>query len=1239
MKKTQRKDAVRNIRKRLVSYLSVCLVIMLGLGGFFITRYMGAGISARAIGYYKESSFKNYELISSLGITDDDLAQIKEVEGITDAEGVIRADGTLKKGDLKRNVEIISMTERISVPETVEGRAPSAKDECMIGEDFAFISGLRIGDKVRLSMPGLASSSGQESEEIDLGTGADSDEEDEEKAEKEEESSNVLFSEEFTVTGLMKHPDYLRRKSVNTVVLPWAAYNMDATDGCYTHAFLLSEEPEGVDIFSEKYFEKTAGTKKTLEDLTDVLAEDSAARAKRKAYARIDEEWQKALAEFGDAQNEIDENETSLNDELAKARKDLEDAQKELDSKVSDANKKIRNGEEKIRSAEKEILAGEKKISAGEKEIEDNEAKIKDAEKEIKKNEAKIKDGEDQIKEAKENLKLIDDNLPDAKKYIKDMREQYEGDLDSALRKIATAQDILDKLKELDLDSEEYQTAVKELAKFIIDQQDTIRKVQEFSSKDEVTEIAEKIRDVTGIDATGTISIIKNFDTDSLISLAENVYENGGSIGEFVKKTQELIDSINKSLEELDEYDGYIKEYEAKRSDLYKQVAQKEKELAAAKKELANAKKELAAGRKKLAEAKKELANGRKKLAEARKELADGRKKLAKAKKELASEKSRYQAQIKNGWSLYYTQKAEYESKLEEAKALLAENREEAEIKLVEAKAEVENIECKWLVLDRRANAGYIDVASSIAGVNSAGLAFGLLFILISSIVCFSTLTIIIEEQKKMVGTVKAFGFHKGEILSKYLVFGVTAAAVGCIAGIIIALGLSGFVLGRYNEAGMYLFGEAKSVITPVSTVAACICMILVCALATVIACTDILKSPASVLMKGGSSRKGSGKKNASPKKGGSLYSRLIVRNMFEDKVRVIISIAIIAFSTVLVGTGISMKLAFDGMTQKQVTDVYKYDIRVDLSDKVTDEQKTGLTKVLSEDGTDFTFASYETHLYRWNDNLDVLNVLTGKPDELKEFFAVRDIKTDEELALPDDGVLVQKKMKESYGMTEGRTIPVMDSGLELKDAAVKGYFQNYVGRIIITSPDGYRNIFGENPVYNCYYVRANGTDIKKLESELLAVTEDVSFEEANEFASKFEAVSFLYNMIVYLCTGIAILMSFMILTNLANIFLNRKKTELTVMRINGFSIKQTRGYLAKETVVTAAVGVALGVLIGSVLAPLIIRMVEQPDLQFVRTFHPAAWIIAVILEVIFAIVINSLVFRKVKDLNLRDVA
>jgi len=1123
---------------------------MLGLGGFMITRYMGAGIDKRATDYYTDSSFKNYELISSLGITDDDLAQIKETEGITDAEGVIRADGTLTKGELKRNAEIISITERISVPAVVDGRAPSGKDECMIGEDFAALSGLKIGDKVRLTMP--------ETGTPDTTVSLDDGEEAGKKADKGKEK--VLLSDEFTVTGFMMHPDYVRRKSVNTVVLPLSAYNKKATDGCYTHAFVKAEEPEGVDIFSDEFFEKTAGQKETLEELTGILAVDSADRAKKKAYDHIDSEWKKALAELEGAKDEIDANEAQLNSELDKARKDLEDAQKELDSKAGDAKKKIAANEKKINAAEKKIKAGEKELKAAKK---------------------KYKQGKESYKTLKE---AYDEGLKDSDKML-EKTDYLLGHYDE--------QD-----HEAGIYTEEYLREEKELAEYLLENSENITTYVELAKDPDVRK---EIRKYDKENGTNFMKYVDELADSEILDALEDAEAVVNGTGHFSK---ESLEKIKKALEAFHGADGAFAEAE-----------------------------------KKLAEAEKVLEAKEKTLNKAKKELSAAKKALENAKQKMAAELNKYRAQIRDGWSLYYSKQAEYEDKLEEAKALLRENREEAEEKLAEAKAEVEKIKCKWIVLDRRGNAGYVDAKSNISAIGGAGIAFGVLFLIISAIVCFSTLAIIIEEQKKMVGTVKAFGFLKGEILGKYMVFGLSAAVIGCLAAIALSLGLSGAVLQRYDASGMYQFSGSRSVVTPVPTAAACIGMMIVCALATVIACTDILRSPASILMKGGSAKSGSGYRKKSSKRGGSLYSRLIVRNMLDDKTRVAISIIIVAFSTLLVGAGISMKLAYDGMTERQISDVHKYDIRVDLGDDVSEKDVAAMTTVLDADGASYTRASYETHLYRWGGKLDALNVLTGDPDELGKFFAIKDPKTGAAAELPDDGVIVQNKMTESYGITAGSEVPVMNSELDEKPASVKGTFQNYVGRLMVTSPEGYRATFGEDPAYNCLYVRAGEGGVEKIKNNLLAVSEDISFSANDEFASKFASVSFLYNLIVYMMTGIAIIMSFMILTNLANIFLNRKKTELTVMRINGFSIKQTKGYLAREAVVTTAAGLVLGVASGALFTPFIIKMIEQPDLQFIRSFHPVAWVAAVGLEVLFSIIINNMVFRKVKDLNFRDVA
>lgn len=228
--------------------------------------------------------------------------------------------------------------------------------------------------------------------------------------------------------------------------------------------------------------------------------------------------------------------------------------------------------------------------------------------------------------------------------------------------------------------------------------------------------------------------------------------------------------------------------------------------------------------------------------------------------------------------------------------------------------------------------------------------------------------------------------------------------------------------------------------------------------------------------------------------------------------------------------------------------------------------------------------------------------------------------------------------MSENYGYQKGDTISILDSEIHTHEAAVTGTYTCYFGRNIVTSPEGYRKIFGTDYEPRSCYIRTDG-DTGALKNALLAVTDDVSFESSGDFKASIDTVSQLYNIIVYVTTGIAILMSFMILTNLANIFLNRKKTELTVMRINGFSIRQTIGYLARESVLTTIIGLAVGVLAGSLMSPMFIRILEPADLQFDRTYNIAAWIASVGLEGLFALTSYSSTFRRIRHLNLRDIA
>ena len=1109
MKKTQLTDATRNIRKRIVSYLSICLVIMLGVGVFLATRYMEAGIAHEAAGYYADTRLKDFEIYSSLGATDADIRAAAEIPGVTAAEGAMEFDAFITGDSYKGSAKLLSLTHSVSVPVLREGVFPSAGDECAIGEDFAEISGISVGDDVTIYLKGTG-------------------------------SSEVLKTHKFKVTGLVSHPDYVHRKMTNTVVVPLASFDMSVMKDAYTKILFKTDDLSAEETFSPAYFEKTAEVRSTLKDYTDELSGIREKAVKDAAYAEIDRQWEEAEAELEAANAEIEAGQSELDSKLASGRRQLNAAEKKLESELAKYKKMLANGQMTIDEYEKQIKAAKKQIAQARALLDsDNQSQ---------------NDFLDMLEDIYDDLKVISDPRYSAA-----------------------------------MDQDPYLSSERRIAEKVVDNEADLSAFAYYAASPEGKEYAREIDKDYDAGMTELFELAASLDMDQLVKESRAILASEAP--SYVHYSPGMIEKAKKLTELYDKLRGKRKEAQAALDDAEKQIAAAEKTLAAKKAEL-NA-----------------------------------------GKRQLKNKEADARAEISAGWAKYRSEKHKYESKLAEARALLAENREAAEAKLEEARQEVEKIDCSCILLDRNANAGYLDVTAQLDSMHSAGLVFGILFILITALVCFSTLTIIIEEQKKLIGTVKAFGFHKFEVLSKYLLFAVSAGIIGSILAIITGVILSKVVLIVYSSSKLYQYGLASTVVKPVPTVLISAVMILVCAVASIIACSGILRSPASMLMKGQTVRSGSRKRRTSSSGKGSLYSKLILRNILDDKARVIVSTAIVAFCCMLIGVGISFKLAFTGMVDNQQDDVNRFDLRMDMGDTVTDKQRAELIAILDSNGADHTEAVYKSLLFDTGSTVTGLNVIAGDPDTLADYYGVKlDGKA---VSIPSDGVLVPVRMSEIYGYQPGDSISVLDSEIHRHEAAVTGTYTCYFGRNIVTSPEGYRKIFGDYEPRS-FYIRTD-SDIDALKNALLSVSEDVSFESSADFRASLDSVSQLYNIIVYVTTGIAILMSFMILTNLANIFLNRKKTELTVMRINGFSIRQTKGYLARESVLTTVIGLAAGVLAGSLLSPVFIRILEPADLQFDRTYQLAAWIAAVGLEGLFALIIYSSTFRRIRSLNLRD--
>lgn len=1171
MKKTQRKDAVRNIRKKVVSWLSIVIVTMLTVGVFLGCRFYNDSVKMEGEDYFKNWNFKDIDLISSSGIFESEIEKLRQVEGVQDIEGYYQLDVKATINGKAKSITMIRKTERISIPELLEGELPDEEGELAVSKTLAETEGISIGDSISLSADG--------------------------------NQGKLLARKDFKVTGIVQHTEfYLLRKS-SYIVAADASFARDIINGGYLRALIQCDIPEDISPFSNEYFDKVQEVEGRIEGLFPEL-----------------------LANHGDeirsfTEKQIEEQSAEPRRKLEEARKKAEDGKKQLDegkAKLEDARRQIEEGEKTLEEKEKLRVEGEKKLSAAEKELIDGENKLRNGRKEL---ETKKAEAETRLNDAKKQLQT-------AKEEEKEFADQF-ANLENMARNIAKKQGMKDLPKA-------YYKAKEKAKEFYLPAM-RARVMQNQKEFERLSKEAEKKINAYLAKHSGVRDLFKDIvtlDVDSLMDLLETTagdtisQEELDQIREQMENAKEAI-SDKEITEELEET---YHEIEKIMFNGLGQLQAAEVAIAEAEKTLADEEKRgrelIAEATKKVEDGEKQLADGRRKYEQGKAEYANGVKLLQEGRQKLADAKKQY-AEGLDKWNEMH---AKYEEGMEE----IRKGQETLDSKIAEARSRMENTirDSSFATQNRRANAGYITLRTNINTISMASMAFIILFLIISALVIFSTIVIIVDEQRTLAGTMKSLGFFNKDIRSKYLVYGLSATIVGALLG-------SGFAVViesvfRFGISPMYVvqiprfsYSIPPLIFSILLTVAVAVC-------ATFVACGGMLKLSAIQLMSGiskGRALKGDGKK-----KNGSLYSRLIFRNMRTEIERVSITTLIIACSCGLIGVGFTLRTAFAGVVNLQIADVWNYDIRATIATQTEDDKREQIEKIMKDAGAEYVTGMEEGTMYRTGALQEYSYLLVLDQETIPDYYHVVDQKTGEEMTLPDEGILIFNRLSETQGLKTGDEFTIYDHQLKNYKVKVQGVYINHAGRYMILSRKAYKNLYGIDPVDNTYLIHLNGADREKLEDELRAVVPDVVLSTPEQLQDDFAQIQKSYNTVVYLLTGLAILMSIFVLANLTNIFVSRRRKELVIMRVNGFSMQQGIGYLMRETLTTTLIGFAVAILLGGAIARILVGMIEQPDLMLDRRFVWTAWLWAVLLEGTFAFTINAWVFRKVKNIKVTDI-
>jgi putative ABC transport system permease protein len=609
-------------------------------------------------------------------------------------------------------------------------------------------------------------------------------------------------------------------------------------------------------------------------------------------------------------------------------------------------------------------------------------------------------------------------------------------------------------------------------------------------------------------------------------------------------------------------------------------------------------------------------ADGRKQFEESYRELEDGRVKLADAEQKYADGEK------------------EANDKITEAKEKIADaEREIADIPTV-----------KLYTLNRDDNPGYSGFGEDADKVDAIAKIFPVFFILVAALVCLTTMTRMVEEQRTQIGTLKALGYGKSTIILKYLIYASIASIGGGLTGFLIGIKL--FPLIIYNAYGMLY--TLPPLIAPFRWDYAfwCILAAVLCTcLSAFAACYKELASVPATLMRPKAPKAG---KRVLLERIGFIWShigflkKVTIRNLFRYKNRAFMTIIGIAGCTALMLTGFGLKDSISAIVSKQFGEVMVYDAALALDEDASAENLTAVRKSVAED------ENFSETLEMEQKAIDVsangrqqdANLMVPKQlDRLDAFLHLKVRSSGEVLTLTDDQVIISEKLASLLKVTIGDTITLSPNTNDAAEVTVAALTENYAYHYIYMTPALYQNLYGSEPFYNTILFNmkeaAQEHDVistKYLENESVLA---VSF--LDEHTKTFQDMISSLNYIVFVLIVSSGALAFVVLYNLSNINVNERMRELATIKVLGFYDKEVSAYIYRENTISSLIGMALGLVLGIFLHRFVVFTAEVDMVMFYRQISPISYVWAGLLTMAFTLIVNFVLHFKLKKINMAE--
>lgn len=564
-----------------------------------------------------------------------------------------------------------------------------------------------------------------------------------------------------------------------------------------------------------------------------------------------------------------------------------------------------------------------------------------------------------------------------------------------------------------------------------------------------------------------------------------------------------------------------------------------------------------------------------------------------------------------------------------------------AEDEIAGAKKELEAVKTPaFYQYDRfEASSDYSSFYGDAQKVDSIAKVFPVFFILVAALVCLTTMTRMVEEQRTQIGTYKALGYSGARIAGKYLFYAATAASAGSCIGVVVGLQIfPKIIYSCYNI--LYNIPDIDTPFKPVYMVL-CLVVSVICTCSAVLyACIKELKSQPSQLMRPKPPQNG---RRVLLERVDLIWNRLdflakvTVRNLLRYKKRFFMTIVGVAGCTALIVTGFGLKYSIKTIAEKQFNEIFLYDGIAVLNSADFDEKQLE-DKISSIPQVDKSMLMQSTDGIAENEseNQSVSMIVPKAPENMGDYIDLVSAENGSNLEVKSGSVIITQKLAKLLDLKTGDTITIKLSGHEEKEFKIGGVSKNYALHYIYITPDDFESVYGEKPVYNLSFIDLKkDTDENSFKEQLISNDEfyGISFknDSSRGFLNSVDSLDAIVILLIVCAGGLA----FVVLYNLANINITERVREIATIKVLGFYDGETSAYIYRENLISTLVGIIVGLVAGKILHYFVVITSEVDLVLFNRQLVWWAYVLGALLTLAFAFLVNLVLHFKLKKIDM----